>query len=197
MVVSEMIKQFILVCLLLIFGSLANAASFDCTKASTKIELIVCGNTELSSLDEKLGKLYSEIKSKNSEIQSEQKEWLVNTRGKCDTVVCLSGVYRNRISQLEDYKQCFGFINKIVGHWVAVRNGFFEEFLLSNDGNAKKFGSWRNRHPEIFGNWTLNGCSLNIVGADASVDFDFIIKNVDKSKLQLINERGEEEVYRR
>lgn len=192
-----MIKRLILVCLFLICGSLANAASFDCKKASTTIESIVCSKAELSSLDEKLGKLYSEIKSKNSEIQSEQKEWLVNVRGKCDTAVCLSSVYNNRISQLEGYKSCFGYVDRVVGHWVAVKNGFFEEFVLSNDGNTKKFGSWRNHRPEIFGDWTLNGCSLNIVGADASVNFDFIIKKVDKSKLQLINEDGEDEAYRR
>ena len=33
----------------------AQAASFDCSKAQTKVEHLICGDAELSKLDEKLG----------------------------------------------------------------------------------------------------------------------------------------------
>ena len=38
----------------------SRAASFDCGKALTKVEKLICGDTELSKLDESLNKAYQQ-----------------------------------------------------------------------------------------------------------------------------------------
>jgi hypothetical protein len=44
--------------LLAAFNSPALGASFDCAKAGTAVEKTICGDAELSSLDEHLGRYY-------------------------------------------------------------------------------------------------------------------------------------------
>jgi uncharacterized protein len=44
----------------------AQAASFDCAKASSKMERLICSDTELSALDESLGKEYQSARARLS-----------------------------------------------------------------------------------------------------------------------------------
>ena len=39
-------------------GSVGNAASFDCNKATTETEIAICSDPELSALDELMSKLF-------------------------------------------------------------------------------------------------------------------------------------------
>jgi uncharacterized protein len=93
----------------IVFGWIAlvitvNAASFDCEKASTQIEKMICADSELSELDSEMEKSYSKAKSLNSsresEIISDQKKWLKTTRDKCNDEYCLDRVYVLRIDRL-------------------------------------------------------------------------------------------------
>jgi uncharacterized protein len=40
-------------------GSVGNAASFDCNKATTETEIAICGDPELSVLDDFMGIIWS------------------------------------------------------------------------------------------------------------------------------------------
>ncbi|WP_130472721.1 lysozyme inhibitor LprI family protein [Candidatus Magnetaquicoccus inordinatus] len=78
--------------------------SFDCSKAASAVEKMICGNGELAGLDEKLGQLYKQAvnQSKNSDLQKEQQiNWLRQVRNKCTTVDCLANAYRLRINELQ------------------------------------------------------------------------------------------------
>lgn len=74
-----MIKSFRLVGLALLlsvgFVSVGTAASFDCSKATTEIEIAICGDPELSALDELLGQLWKKLDPSVS-LVAEQKAWL-------------------------------------------------------------------------------------------------------------------------
>lgn len=77
-------KLSLIIILCCVFFSVnANAASFDCKKASTWLEKTVCSNPELSKLDDQLAKAYADaLKSLSLEGQKEtkqyQKQWLKN-----------------------------------------------------------------------------------------------------------------------
>jgi len=66
--------------ILILSPKVVNAASFDCAKATTEVEKIICIDAELSSLDEKLTKAYHSIitanPDKEKKIINEQKKWL-------------------------------------------------------------------------------------------------------------------------
>ena len=50
----------------------AQAASFDCGKAATKVEKMICGDEELSKLDDKLGKVYQDVMSKANDAEKQR-----------------------------------------------------------------------------------------------------------------------------
>lgn len=96
-----------LACLLLLPPVAAPAASFDCSKASTRIEKLICNDKELSRLDESLAKAYqAALSSESAEAaKASQRKWLEHERSSCDnsatnlgqTALCLRSSYDERI----------------------------------------------------------------------------------------------------
>lgn len=79
------------------------AASFDCTKAGTNIEKMICADTEVSRLDEKLAQAYKAALGKAVDKESfkqKQRVWLKKQRNVCKTAACLAKVYPERIAEL-------------------------------------------------------------------------------------------------
>ncbi|MBS4847099.1 MAG: hypothetical protein KH037_10530 [Burkholderiales bacterium] len=84
----------------LLVGSICNAASFDCKKARSYSEKLICSNFTLSAADDALAKIYEEAKktTKNSkEFRALiKKNW--HEREKCKTEQCVFDWYQ-RVSQ--------------------------------------------------------------------------------------------------
>jgi uncharacterized protein YecT (DUF1311 family) len=86
-------------------GALAGySASFDCGKAVTTIETLVCPNESIGQLDGLLAATYRQ----RSDVQfgadpvimkTEQREWL-KKRNACPDAECVESAYRNRIKEL-------------------------------------------------------------------------------------------------
>lgn len=96
--------------LLLWSGCLASApafaASFDCTKASTAIEKLICADANLSGLDEALGRTYFDALEQSRQddrarLRREQAAWL-KYRDACDPAdrPCVAARYRERLRSL-------------------------------------------------------------------------------------------------
>ena len=88
--------------LMAVFASLslaAQAASFDCAKASTLIENAICASPELSRKDEALGRLYQSALKQNPAVRTEQVNWL-RDRNRCIDERCLNSAYDRRIDEL-------------------------------------------------------------------------------------------------
>jgi len=97
----KQITWFVLSCLVLL--ATAQAASFDCAKAGTKSEKLICGNAELSKLDENLNNAYLQsLEQSNVKQQAvkNQREWLKDVRNACQVVDCLKDAYEARIKKL-------------------------------------------------------------------------------------------------
>jgi uncharacterized protein len=83
----------------------AQAASFDCAKAKSKIEKAICADQELSVLDEYLGRYYAgaleAAKDGASCVKADQKAWVKRARDVCGAKTsCLTDAYLNRLSTL-------------------------------------------------------------------------------------------------
>lgn len=86
--------------------------SFDCKKASTDVERIICNNETLADLDKKLDAAFFELKKNPKgrlkvsvdELIKNQKEWLKNRGkeedGECLDRGCLVGKYKERLIEL-------------------------------------------------------------------------------------------------
>lgn len=95
----------------------AKAASFDCSKAKSNIELSICANNELGGLDDELLIAYKSSRDQLSDqgksaLKSTQNQWIKNLKSSCDTEKnyktnkseieeCLINEYRVRIGALK------------------------------------------------------------------------------------------------
>ena len=90
--------------LALVFSGAASAASFDCAKASTRIEKAICADAGLSALDEHLGRFYFAARERLAEnascIVADQQQWLRAQRNPCADVACLKKAYLSRLAEL-------------------------------------------------------------------------------------------------
>jgi uncharacterized protein len=83
-----------------------DGASFDCAKARLKSEVLICGDRELSALDEELAKLYSRAKTastdKDAFARGAREQWK-RREATCSDKACLVewyGLQRQRLSQM-------------------------------------------------------------------------------------------------
>lgn len=105
---NKMLSLFGAMALLVPISSLA--ASFDCEKAATKVEKLVCASAEVSDLDTKLTKAYESALSKlaadeRNGLISEQRRWLQQSRNRCQQATCLKHAYWERLARLETYSR--------------------------------------------------------------------------------------------
>jgi len=81
----------------------ANATSFDCTKATTNVERLICSDKTLAALDDELDSEYQNAKRLYGEVttplNTQQKAWLAD-RNQCKSKVCLEQSYKVRIREL-------------------------------------------------------------------------------------------------
>jgi uncharacterized protein YecT (DUF1311 family) len=84
----------------------ALSAGFECRKAATDVENMICKSADLSGLDRQLLDAYNgalkavEPSSKDALIK-EQRNWIRYTRNICQESACLSDAYEARIKVLE------------------------------------------------------------------------------------------------
>ena len=88
---------------LLFLVTTVQAASFDCSKAKTRVEKLICLDDELSKLDETLNEAYIQALNradiKQQTIES-QRQWLKNARNVCQNAECIKNAYETRIKEL-------------------------------------------------------------------------------------------------
>ncbi|MGH8159402.1 MAG: lysozyme inhibitor LprI family protein [Rhodanobacter sp.] len=83
----------------------AVAASFDCSKAASPTEKLICSSAEISSLDGKLQQTYKTALTATDAygkkaLTEEQRNWVRYTRGICQDTTCLKQAYLARIAVL-------------------------------------------------------------------------------------------------
>lgn len=81
----------------------SDAASFDCGRASTKVEKMICSDSELSRLDCEMADIYKKALPKAPDltvVKKQQKDWL-KERNHCTDRRCLNDQYQLRLGELQ------------------------------------------------------------------------------------------------
>ena len=108
----------------------ARAASFDCGKATTKTEKLICTDPELSILDEDLTSTYNNATKKTSDpatLKHAQRAWL-KERNLCNDSSCLRTQYRQRLADL----------NQVLTGFPTVFPADISEFKIDCDKAQSK-----------------------------------------------------------
>lgn|GEM_PF-1087971 len=100
--------QFTLAATFLIGVAGLHAASFDCSKARTGTERVICGNEDLSKTDEVMADAYRRAQAAMQgqgriDLQNQQREWLARRSGCGYNEDCLKRRYQERIAELQSY----------------------------------------------------------------------------------------------
>lgn len=88
----------------LVLSCSVHATSFDCAKAQSKVEKLICADAELSKLDEKLAGASVEVLKTTAppaSINQGQKRW-VRQRNTCADADCVKSAYTARIALLSN-----------------------------------------------------------------------------------------------
>jgi len=83
--------------------TLAGSPAFNCAKASSKVEKMICGDSALSDADSVNADLYKEVlhtADNPNQVKQEQRQWL-KARNACQSLDCLANAYNSRYNQLE------------------------------------------------------------------------------------------------
>ena len=87
----------------------AHAASFDCIKAQSEVERMICGSADLSGLDDQLGKAWTQHLRNNAfkdQFRRTQRRW-IEQRNQCKDAACLRQAYLARLEQMTSGKEYF------------------------------------------------------------------------------------------
>jgi uncharacterized protein YecT (DUF1311 family) len=84
------------------------AASFDCSRAATRVETAICEDRALSALDNQMAQNYRALLNRTSgatesRIRSEQKTWLRQRNACGEDARCLNREYRARIQSIASW----------------------------------------------------------------------------------------------
>jgi uncharacterized protein len=169
----------------------ALAASFDCAKAGTAVEHMICADPAVSSLDQRLADEYRAASARDPHVKEAQREWLLGTRNKCSTTACLSEAYAARLAALKkDAPACAITASALIGSWINVdeNSEAFEEADFANDHGNQGFVSFVRHAPYITGTWTLKDCRVHIEGTGDHTDSDFAVTGFSRGRLSLKDE---------
>lgn len=174
----------------------AQATSFDCRKASSQVEKLICANENLSKLDSSLGRLYNSRKKNNPSLVNEQKQWLLKDRNTCQTNACLIKAYSSRIKALHALDNCQINENALLGNWAEYKGGgTFEEMQFSNANEGRQFTSWRHHHLEMIGSWKLEQCVIHVEHqTEEALQYSMKIKKLKNNKLYVFDKDSQSEV---
>ncbi|ASP38330.1 hypothetical protein CHH28_06390 [Bacterioplanes sanyensis] len=154
--------RWIVIPLLGLLAAAVQAASFDCERASTKVEHAICDNKPLGELDEQLSQVFSTIKSDAnsnafSSLLNSQRSWLKQRNKICGGYTdenlsnCLIAKYQGRIKRLKkllntqypSLNEVYGVCHSVSDSQEIVRDGSYSQpedavFDINNDGKNEK-----------------------------------------------------------
>ncbi|HMO75329.1 MAG TPA: TIR domain-containing protein [Sphingopyxis sp.] len=87
------------------------APTFDCARAATGAERMICADDDLAALDREMARAFRQWRSvagdRLREIEVEQRNWRVGVRDACGDPACVATTMRQRIAQIDERRVAF------------------------------------------------------------------------------------------
>lgn len=106
----------------------AQAASFDCAKAKSRTELLICRTDSLSALDEELNRRYKQLAAQTdaSALKTDQLGWM-RERDQCKDAACLADAYNARLKFLSTWNDADAEPANVAGVYGTRRPSFIHD----------------------------------------------------------------------
>ncbi len=126
---------------IVLLPAISLAAGFNCEKASSAVEKMICANPELSQLDESMTAAYKKAVAGASDpapLRIDQKMWLKNTRNECRDASCLKKAYQDRTIELNRWNEPAAPGDRdISGNYTITRDNYIHNPDTGRDEPAK------------------------------------------------------------
>jgi uncharacterized protein len=111
----------------LLFAPCASAASFDCAKARSQVEKLICADDTLSRLDDELGAAYQQalkVSTSRTALVEWQREWLRSDElTRCRKTGCVASAFMARIEILKHVAPDGDAASRWTGRYVRWHKG--------------------------------------------------------------------------
>ncbi|HEY9162843.1 MAG TPA: hypothetical protein VIS94_17335 [Desulfomonilia bacterium] len=133
--------RIIFTALIVLIPAISVAAGFNCERASSSIEKMICGNPDLSLMDESMTAAYKKAvagASDSAPLSADQKLWLKNTRNACRDVSCLKKAYQERTAELNKWNEPADKNDRdIFGNYTITRDNYIHNPDTGRDEPAR------------------------------------------------------------
>lgn len=154
-------------------GVPACAASFDCGKAASRVEKLVCTDRTVSQQDEILAEAYKDALAKardRASLKRWQKAW-IERRDNCADVACLKKLYAEQNNDLRGFARAAGGAHPVSGSYVRYFKGKPDKHEASIDVFELAAGRVRLMGSAIWvGNAAIGNVNLGEIDGVASLD---------------------------
>lgn len=160
------------------------APSFDCAKATTEVEKLICSDDELAKLDVEMNKWYKKArlwratysKLSNIELQDSQNRWLQRRNNfeclpkEVDKKKCLTSLYNEAIQVWKNKLLDFEF-SRICNH--GINRGCVFDYT----DKLLKEGADLNGYAGFYGECWFGPVYYSALGWNKKEVFDYVVKN--------------------
>lgn len=119
----------------------AHAAAFDCARAATPVEKLICADAILSQADEDLADAYRQVLVGGKQAgaaREAQRRWLAQDRNRCADLACLRASYARRLGALGTARKERAAADPDVALCERVaehaRRGILDKLVLARSG---------------------------------------------------------------
>jgi len=159
--------------LLVLLPAVCYSASFDCNKAKSKVEKAICGDSELSKLDEDMATAYKfalKTHPVSGYVKARQKDWL-SLNGYCDRKKfneCLKANYKTRIASLQINNSTLVYASN---KEFSYSNGDMVVEVTTDTGKVSVWGGFamHNQASQAEGKPVYTGCEFEGVLKDKTL----------------------------
>lgn len=141
----------------------AHAASFDCAKASTKVERMICKDKDLSHLDDTLSRAYTHALGQSTDtrnLRREQHHWLSKVRNSCKDATCIRDAYSKRIAELESH---------------SSPSNTADSKFAQDERRKLVFGGWDAGSAAFYGyGFTITDKTISLEGCHGAIPYEII-----------------------
>ncbi len=111
-------------------GASATVQSFDCGRAMTAVEKMICADADLSKLDTDMAQAFKAARRTLDVAAIGQVAWLKDVRNRCATAGCLRDAYRKRIADLGSLNSPWS-TEGLAGEWTRLGDAPYAGASLS------------------------------------------------------------------
>ena len=178
------LKRIALLGLLISTSSVTFSASFDCSKAKTNTEKLICSTPETSALDETLNRSFKSAYGRAGDkagVRQSQRDWLNDELKACADLGCIEVTMAERISLLDQIASVDEPAARWTGHFVRYENAKVDPDkstisilgMISGRLNIKGDAIWIGQNQGQVNTGEMRGvASVSPVGNEAQFDMD-------------------------